>query len=148
LISDLPTRFDLLFYGGTVEGAFILKAIREAGFKQLFAAGDGCWDLKNFVLPVGSAAIEGEGAIVLAATPAIGSVPGSAAFAKKYQRRYGPINNYAVNSFDSACVLMRAIEAAAKKFSRMPDRSAVVRDESSQVYRRGLFPSDGLGFKG
>jgi branched-chain amino acid transport system substrate-binding protein len=126
LVAGLPKDFDLLFYGGTFEGAFILKAMRKAGFEQRFAAGDGCWDVKSFLEPADSAVTEGEGVLVLAATPAIGSVSGSADFEERYRRRYGPIINYAVNSYDSACVLIHAIESAAKNLSRLPDRSAVV----------------------
>jgi branched-chain amino acid transport system substrate-binding protein len=126
LVARLPKDFDLLFYGGTFEGAFILKAMREAGFGQRFAAGDGCWDVKNFLEPAGAAATEGEGVLVLAATPAIGSVCGSASFAERYRARYGRIINYAVNSYDSARVLLQAIETSAKDVGRFPARSDVV----------------------
>jgi branched-chain amino acid transport system substrate-binding protein len=76
LVSNLPKDFDVLFYGGAFEGAPLLQAMREAGKTQLFAAGDGCWDMPNFLEPAGDASIAGEGVLVLAATPAIGQVAG------------------------------------------------------------------------
>lgn len=127
LIHELPTNFDVLFYGGTFEGAYILKAMRSAGLEQLFAAGDGCWDTRNFLEPAGVFATEGEGVLVLAATPAIGYVPQSINFAERYRRRFGPITNYAVNSYDSALALTEAIEATVASAGRLPDRAEVLR---------------------
>jgi branched-chain amino acid transport system substrate-binding protein len=126
LIAALPKEFELLFYGGTFEGASILKAMREAGLMQRFAAGDGCWDVKNFVEPAGDALSRGEGVLVLSATPAIGYVRGSSDFAERYQNRYGPIINYAVNSYDCARALIRGLEAATRAADRLPERAEVV----------------------
>lgn len=111
LPSRLPGQFDVLFYGGAFEGAYLLKAIRQHGFQQLFAAGDGCWDVTNFLQPAGDAAVHGEGVLILSATPASER---SAQFVAAYERRHGPITNYAVNSYDATRVLLAAIRAAAK----------------------------------
>jgi branched-chain amino acid transport system substrate-binding protein len=97
LVDGLPNSMDVLFYGGTFEGAPILKAMRSRGLKQLFAAGDGCWDIRHFVEPSGVAAGEGEGVLILSACPEIGRVPGSLEFAKCYNLKHGPILNFAVN---------------------------------------------------
>ncbi len=123
LISTLPEDFDVLFYGGAFEGAFLLKAMREQGRNQLFATGDGCWDKTNFLEPAGSAATQGEGVLVLAATPEVGRVDGSRGFAERYEQRYGPITNYAVNSYDSTCLLLKAIEFAAQQNAAPPTRT-------------------------
>jgi branched-chain amino acid transport system substrate-binding protein len=112
LVRGLPPRLDLIFYGGSFEGAYILRALREAGRPELFAAGDGCWDRDGFLLPAGEAAMSGEGVLVLSASPQIGRVPGSTEFAARYQRRHGPIGNYAVNSYEATRVLIAAIELA------------------------------------
>jgi len=125
LVSALPKEFDVLFYGGAFEGAFLLKAMRESGLTQLFAAGDGCWDITNFVEPAGDAARKGEGVLVLAATPEIGRVPGSREFSERYHARYGPITNYAANSYDSTCLLLEAIEYAAESKNALPSRNDV-----------------------
>jgi branched-chain amino acid transport system substrate-binding protein len=37
---------------------------------QLFAYGDGCWDVKGFIIPAEGAAMTGEGVRVLSAAPA------------------------------------------------------------------------------
>jgi branched-chain amino acid transport system substrate-binding protein len=126
LVPRFPASFDLLFYGGSFEGAAILRAMRAAGLHQLFAAGDGCWDRVNFLEPAGEAAMAGEGVLVLSATPEIGRVAGSQAFADRYRERFGPIGNYAVNSYDSARMLLSAIEQAAAASEGLPARCDVV----------------------
>jgi branched-chain amino acid transport system substrate-binding protein len=126
LVKTLPKEFDVLFFGGIREGALILKEMRGEGVDQLFACGDGCWDVKGFILPAAGAAEKGEGVRILSAAPALGKVPGSAEFAAAYTAKYGPIYNYAANSYDSARVLMAAIETAAKAKGAMPSRADVL----------------------
>jgi branched-chain amino acid transport system substrate-binding protein len=126
LVKGLPTDFDVLFFGGIREGALILKEMRAQGVNQLFACGDGCWDVKGFIAPAGDAASKGEGVRILSAAPALGKVPGSAEFAAVYYKKYGPINNYAASSYDSARVLVAAIEAAAETKQAMPSRAEVL----------------------
>src|SRR5215470_465854 len=106
LLAELPKDFDVLFFGGIAEAAPVLKEMRTAGLNQLFACGDGCWDVKTFIAPAQGAATQGEGVLVLSAAPALGRVPGSAEFAQRYQARYGPIANYALNSYDSARLVL------------------------------------------
>ena len=106
LLGALPKDFDVLFYGGIAEAAYVLKQMREMGLDQLFACGDGCWSVKGFIQPAGGAATKGEGVLVLSAAPAVGRVPGSQAFAERYAKRFGPIANYAANSYDAARVLL------------------------------------------
>jgi branched-chain amino acid transport system substrate-binding protein len=126
MLTALPRDFDVLFFGGVAEGALIVKQMREQGLDELFACGDGCWDVKGFIRPSEGAATKGEGAVVLSAAPALGRVPGSAEFAERYARRYGPIANYAANSYDSARIVLRAIEAAARAKGGRPTRTEVV----------------------
>jgi branched-chain amino acid transport system substrate-binding protein len=124
-LAALPKDFDALVFGGIKEGADIVKAMRAAGLSQVFACGDGCWSVAGFVTPAGGAAMAGEGVRVLSAAPALGEVKGSAEFAARYEARFGPINNYAANSYDSARIVMAAIEAAAKAKGGLPARSDV-----------------------
>lgn len=126
LVSALPADFDVLFYGGTFEGAGIVRALRALGHAQLFAAGDGCWDITNFVQPAGEAATLGEGVLVLSATPEIGRVAGSREFAQRYAQHYGPIGNYAVNAYDTTRLLLDAIQQAAEQNGGVPNRAAVM----------------------
>ena len=126
LVAGLPADLDLFFYGGSFEGADLLRAIRGAGFPQCFATGDGCWDVANFLEPAAEAAAAGEGVLVLAASAAVGRVPGSGEFAEQYTRRHGPIVNYALNSYDAARVLLLAIDRAATAKGAVPGRAEVV----------------------
>ena len=125
-VAGLPKDFDVLFFGGIKEGAYILKDMRKAGLNQVFACGDGCWSVGGFIKPAEGAATAGEGVRILSAAPALGKVPGSSEFAERYKGRFGPINNYAANSYDSARVVMSAIDAAATKKGGIPDRADVV----------------------
>ncbi len=125
-IAALPKNFDVLFFGGIKEGAYILKDMRKAGLNQVFACGDGCWSVGGFIKPAEGAAAEGEGVRVLSAAPAIGKVPGSGEFAARYNARFGPIQNYAASSYDSARIVMSAIEAGAKAKGGPPTRADVL----------------------
>ena len=125
-VADFPAAFDMVFFAGIAEAAPLLKEIRARGLQQRFACGDGCWDVKGFIGRAEGAATQGEGVLVLSATPSIGRVPGSAEFAARYQAKYGPIANYAVNSYDSARLVLLAVETAAKAKNAMPTRDEVV----------------------
>jgi branched-chain amino acid transport system substrate-binding protein len=124
-VKAWPKDFDVVFFGGIREGALILKEMRAQGLTQLFSCGDGCWDTKVFIQAAEGAATKGEGVRILSAAPALGEVPGSAEFAAKYTAKYGPIANYAANSYDSARVLMAAI-AEAQRHDGAPRRADVV----------------------
>jgi len=126
LLGGLPPDFDVMFFGGIAEAAYLLRQMRERGLNQLFACGDGCWNVKGFIQPAAGAATKGEGVLVLSAAPAIGRVPGSAAFAERYAKRFGPIANYAVNSYDSARLVLSAITQAASTKGGLPTRGDVV----------------------
>jgi len=125
-VADFPAAFDVVFFAGIAEAAPLLKEIRARGLQQRFACGDGCWDVKGFIGRAEGAATQGEGVLVLSATPSIGRVPGSAEFAARYQAKYGPIANYAVNSYDSARLVLLAVETAAKAKGAIPTRDEVV----------------------
>ncbi|MEV4756094.1 branched-chain amino acid ABC transporter substrate-binding protein [Micromonospora sp. NPDC049559] len=114
LVERLPRDVDVVFYGGTFEGAPIVTALRRAGRDLLFATGDGCWDRHAFLQPAAEAAARGEGTLVLAASPDVGQVPGSAAFARDYERTYGPIGNYAVNAYDATRLVLAAVAASGR----------------------------------
>jgi branched-chain amino acid transport system substrate-binding protein len=125
-VAEFPPSFDVLFFAGIAEAAPLLKEMRARGLQQRFACGDGCWDVKGFIGRSEGAATQGEGVLILSAAPSVGRVPGSAEFAARYQAKYGPIANYAVNSYDSARLLLSAIEAAAGAKGRLPARDEVL----------------------
>jgi branched-chain amino acid transport system substrate-binding protein len=126
LLAGLPPDFDVMFFGGIAEASYLLQQMRERGQNQLFACGDGCWNVKGFIQPAGGAATRGEGVLILSAAPAIGRVPGSAAFAERYTKRFGPIANYAPSSYDSARLVIAAIQPAASARRALPARGDVV----------------------
>jgi branched-chain amino acid transport system substrate-binding protein len=126
LLAGLPPDFDVLFFGGIAEAAYVLKQMRDKGLNQLFACGDGCWNVKGFIQPAEGAATRGEGVIVLSAAPAVGRVPGSGAFAERYTKQFGPIANYAVNSYDAARLVLVAIRRAADAKGALPTRTDVM----------------------
>ena len=125
-VAGFPQGFDVVFFAGIAEAAPLLKEIRAQGLQQRFACGDGCWDVKGFIGRSDGAATQGEGVLILSAAPAVGRVPGSTEFAARYQAKYGPIANYAVNSYDSARLVLLAIETAAKAKGVMPTRDEVL----------------------
>jgi branched-chain amino acid transport system substrate-binding protein len=125
-VKSWPKEFDVLFFAGIREGALILKEMRAQGLVQLFTCGDGCWDTKAFIQAAEGAATKAEGVRILSAAPAIGTVPGSSEFGARYTAKYGPINNYAASSYDSARVLMVAIAEAAEARHGIPTRADVV----------------------
>jgi branched-chain amino acid transport system substrate-binding protein len=125
-VAGLPKEFDVLFFGGIAEAAPLLKEMRGAGIKQLFACGDGCWDVKGFLARTEGVAAQGEGVLILSAAPAVGRVPGSAEFAARYRAKYGPIGTYSANSYDSARLVLLAIETAARQKSGVPTRAEVL----------------------
>jgi branched-chain amino acid transport system substrate-binding protein len=126
VIGGLPQGFDVLFFAGIREGAYLVKDMRALGQNQLFGCGDGCWSVDAFIQPAGAAALQGEGVRILSAAPAIGKVPGSAEFAARYTAKYGPINNYAASSYDSARIVMAAIDEAAASRKGLPTRAEVL----------------------
>src|ERR1700674_222795 len=113
-VKSWPKDFDVLFFAGIREGALILREMRAQGLAQLFTCGDGCWDTRAFIQAAEGAATKAEGVRILSAAPALGTVPGSSEFGASYTAKYGPINNYAASSYDSARVLMVAIAEAAR----------------------------------
>lgn len=125
-VAGFPRSFDVVFFAGIAEAAPLLREMRAQGLQQRFACGDGCWDVKGFIARSDGAATQGEGVLILSAAPAVGRVPGSAEFAARYQAKYGPIANYAVNSYDSARLVLLAIETAAKAKGAMPTRVEVL----------------------
>jgi branched-chain amino acid transport system substrate-binding protein len=125
-VKSWPKDFDVLFFAGIREGALMLREMRAQGLAQLFTCGDGCWDTKAFIQAAEGAATKAEGVRILSAAPALGTVPGSSEFGARYTAKYGPINNYAANSYDSARVLMVAIAEAARDKQGIPARADVV----------------------
>ena len=108
----LPADLDVLFFGGIAKAAPLLRALRTAGRSQLFASGDGCWDLKGFVQKAQGAATSGAGVQILSAASSVGRLPGSADFAAGDQARYRPN--------------LAAIETATRQAGGLPTHARVL----------------------
>jgi len=111
-IAGLPADLDVLFFGGIAKAAPLLRALRTAGRSQLFASGDGCWDLKGFVQKAQGAATSGAGVQILSAASSVGRLPGSADFAAGDQARYRPN--------------LAAIETATRQAGGLPTHARVL----------------------
>jgi ABC-type branched-subunit amino acid transport system substrate-binding protein len=59
LLGGLPKGFDVLFFAGIREGAYLVRDMRALGLNQLFGCGDGCWSVDAFIQPAGAAALQG-----------------------------------------------------------------------------------------
>jgi branched-chain amino acid transport system substrate-binding protein len=135
LVRALPADIDLVFYGGSFEGAPLLRALREAGIMHLFATGDGCWDVENFLRPARDVVAVGEGVLVLSASLPLDHPGAPSEVAMRYHARFGPIGNYALNAYDAARALLAAI-----------DIDTPTRDKVVATLRRGGL--DGVAFPG
>jgi branched-chain amino acid transport system substrate-binding protein len=69
-------------------------------------------------------------------------VEGSQPFSERYAQRYGPIGNYAVNSYDTTRLLLAAITEAAAVKAGVPDRDAVFSALQSLHYRGIAYPGE------
>lgn len=144
LARELASRCDCLFYGGTYEGAPLLRALRDRARNQLVATGDGCWDIGNFLEPAGEIAESGEGVLVLSACPELGRVRGSTAFAERYAANFGSLKNYAIHAYEAAMLTLQAIEAARGR-NETPQRARVV-EALRSARRRGIAYPDEVSF--
>jgi hypothetical protein len=115
----------------------VATTVNPMGLTQLFATGDGCWDVSNFLEPAGFATMEGEGVLILSACPELGLVPGSIEFAHRYQQKHGPILNYAINSYDCAMTLLSAMRSAALIKKGRVERSDISK-ALRQIKRQGI----------
>jgi branched-chain amino acid transport system substrate-binding protein len=141
LVHAMPRDIDIVFYGGTFEGAPLLRALRDAGIGHLFATGDGCWDAENFLRPTHDVATIGEGVLVLSAALPSDRPGAPAEVGRRYADRFGPIGNYALNAYDAARALLAAIDHAAERNVGAPNRKGVV-DALTEI------ELDGVGFPG
>src|SRR3989442_7731411 len=93
LLRELPKDFDVLFFGGIAEAAYVLKQMRGVGLNQLFACGHGCWNGKGFMQPAAGAAAPRAGGLALSAAPGRARVPGSPQREERYTLAYRPIGH-------------------------------------------------------
>ena len=114
-----PKDFDVLFFAGIREGALILKEMRAQGLDAIVHLRRRLLGHQGLHPGRRRRRHQGGRCSHSVRRARIGTVPGSSEFGARYTAKYGPINNYAASSYDSARVLMAAIaEAATAKEGR------------------------------
>lgn len=98
----------VVFEGLNPEGALLVKALRENGYKGLFVGPDGLLNVKDFLEAAGTAA---DGAVLTG-----GAFPDegfSLRFIDRFQR--APSTPFVLQSFDAMSLLLKAIEKTAQE---------------------------------
>lgn len=98
----------VVFQGLNPEGALFLSALRADGYTGGFIGPDGLFNPGDFLIPAGPA---GEGAVITA-----GATP-DPAFVERFRAAFGrpPGTSFVLQSYDSAILLLGAIEEVAKE---------------------------------
>ena len=115
---------DLVYFGAIYDQAGILfKQARDKGIKATFMGPDGL-DSADLVRIAGDAA---NGMYYTTVAGPVSYYPEAAKFAADYKARFGKdAEPFAAQSYDSAALILKAIEAAAKAGNnQMPSRAAV-----------------------
>lgn len=115
---------DLVYFGGIYhQGALLLKQMREKGVKAVFIGPDGI-DSSEMVKIAGRQVI---GAYYTTVAGPKDAYPESAAFAKKFKRRFGKgVESFGMYGYDAAAVGLKAIEQAIRSAGgKKPTRAQV-----------------------
>ena len=106
-----PLNPEVINFGGMVtEGTLLIRQMRRMGIKSKFVGYEGVYSQKDFIDASGKAAI--------GAFATYSKTPETEIFAewqKKFQAKYGPPVAYAPHAYDSAKVLLMAVEKVAQK---------------------------------
>jgi branched-chain amino acid transport system substrate-binding protein len=121
----------VIYFGGLgTQGGSLLKALRAAGVKGLFIAGDGCFG-DEFLTAAGLEAAEGA-RMTFAKDPA--SLPATRPIVEAYREKYGDPGPYALFGFAAARI---ALEAAAESVPPLNERS--LRDAMHRLQFKTVF---------
>ncbi len=106
-----PLNPEVINFGGMVtEGTLLARQMRRMGIKSKFVGYEGIYSEKDFIQAAGNAAV--------GAFATYSKSPGTQVYAdwqKKFQAKYGPPVAYAPHAYDSARVLLMAVEKVAQK---------------------------------
>jgi branched-chain amino acid transport system substrate-binding protein len=99
---------ELVFYGGIYpEAGLLTKQMTALGIKARFMGGDGLFD-PEFVKIAGKEAAEGTW---LTFAPRITNVPTAKKVVEAYERQFGGVGEYVVNTYAAAMILLDALKA-------------------------------------
>lgn len=119
---------DLLYLAlsSPAQAALILKQMNGLGMKLAVMGGDGLRDEEELIRGSGGLA---EGVYVTAFGPSLESNPAGAAFARRFQKRFGAMSIYTGQGYEATVILLNAIKAAAGsgRLSRKAVRDQVAR---------------------
>lgn len=116
---------DLVYFGGIYhQGGLLLKQMREKGAKAVYMGPDGL-DSSEMVKIAGPQIV---GTYYTTVAGPIDAYPESAAFARKFKRRFGKeVESFGMYGYDAAMVGLRAIEEAIRQAGgKKPTRPAIV----------------------
>jgi len=137
---------DLIYFGGIYsQGAPLFKQAREKGIKAIFLGPDGM-DSPDLAKIGGPAVV---GMYYTTAAGPVSSYPKAKEFAKLYKEKFKKDPQpYSAESYDSAAIALKAIEAAIKAGGgKMPGRDAVAKEVRKVKYAgiTGEIAFDGKG---
>lgn len=146
----LSAKPDCLFFGGQFDqGAVLFKQARQKGFKGVFLSDD-AFDSPDAAKIAGSTLIQDGGTYYSTVSGPASSYPDCAKFVVDFNKKFGANPQpFAAQAYDSAGMLLKAIENAAKEADgKMPTRAAVSKAlRALQGYRgiTGTFTLNGKG---
>ncbi|MGA7178852.1 MAG: branched-chain amino acid ABC transporter substrate-binding protein [Thiobacillaceae bacterium] len=101
---------DVIFFGGMdPQAAPLVKQMHQLGMRARFLGADGS-ETPKFIQLAGP---DAEGSIASMPGLPLASMPGGAEFKKKFEAKYGQIQNYAPYAYDAVHVMVQAMEKAA-----------------------------------
>jgi branched-chain amino acid transport system substrate-binding protein len=123
----LAANPDVVYFGGMYgQAALLFKQAREKGYMGMFLSDDG-FDSSDAAKIGGDALLQGGGTFYSTVAGPAAIYPGTAKFIADFKAKYGSDPQpFAAQSYDSAGICLKAIEAAAKaKNGEMPTRAEV-----------------------
>lgn len=119
---------DVLYFGGMYgQAALLFKQAREKGYMGMFMSDDG-FDSADAAKIGGDLLLQGTGTYYSTVSGPASAYEGTAKFQADFEEKYGHTPQpFAAQSYDSAAICLKAIEAAAKAANgETPTRAAVV----------------------
>jgi branched-chain amino acid transport system substrate-binding protein len=129
LAPVLAAKPDCLYLGGDFDQAAVLfKQARQRGFKGVFMSDDS-FDSPDASKIGGEALVQDGGTYYTTVSGPAASYPGAAAFVTAFKAKFGANPQpYAAQAYDSAAILLKAIENAAREAGgKVPAREDVAK---------------------
>lgn len=125
----LASNPEAIYFGGMFDQAAVLfKQARQKGYKGMFLSDDG-FDSSDAAKIGGTTLLEGAGTYYSSVAGPASAYPGTAKFQADFKAKFGgEPQPFAAQSFDSAAIVLKAIEnAATAAGKKMPARAEVVK---------------------